>query len=107
MTCAKCGNRAYGEYCFRCKPRKPLPKTGKEFSRYEHWKKTVAVPYLDAHYGHVCTIMGCSDTKVDIDHIKTRGGHPELKYNLTNIRYLCRQHHRQITDGIRLEMKHE
>lgn len=50
--------------------------------------KEVAVPYLDKTFGHHC--RGCLlDTTLDVDHIKSRGAHPELKYQLSNLQYLC------------------
>lgn len=110
MQCLVCGARAYSDHCVRHKPRTPLKRTpikqrGKQYYKYQDWRDTVAIPYLDAHYGHICAVLGCFETQVDVDHIKERGSRPDLKYDVTNIRYLCRPHHRLITDGVKLEMK--
>lgn len=67
----------------------------------------MAIPYLDNHYGHICSVLDCAETQVDIDHILTRGAHPELKYNLTNLRYLCRPHHQMVTAGEKVDMKND
>lgn len=100
MTCVVCGKRAYSNYCARHKPRKPITKQGKRYREYEQWKRTIAIPFLDESFGHVCDWEGCGATEnLDVDHIKTRGSRPDLKMNLTNIRYLCRYHHRLVTDG--------
>lgn len=67
---------------------------------WEVFRDKVAIPYLDKKYGHVCNKKGCTvDTNLDVDHIKTRGAHHELKFDVKNMQYLCRPHHREKTDG--------
>lgn len=68
---------------------------GKRAKEYDLWRREVAIPYLDKQ-GHVCALCG-KDGALDIDHIKKRGSHPELKMELTNLRYLCRDCHIKVT----------
>ena len=110
MQCLICHKRAYSEYCVQHKPRKPIvlrkplppPKKrikqrGKGYDKYELFKHTVAIPYLDATFGRKCQVCGTSQNNLDINHIKKRGSHPELKYELTNLEYVCRKCHVAIT----------
>lgn len=88
------------------KPPKPISKRGKQTRLYETFRDKVAIPHLDKKYGHVCSVVGCDKTdNLDVDHILTRGAHPELKFDVKNLRYVCRPHHRQITDGEILKFK--
>jgi len=86
------------------KPRKALVtkkrpiQRGKEFYRWQTFREEVAIPYLDATFGHKCVECGTSDN-LDVDHILGRGSHPSLKYDLLNLQYLCRTHHSLKTDG--------
>lgn len=80
---------------------KPIPQRGKEARLWETFRDKVAIPYLDKKYGHVCSIPGCGrTTALDVDHIKKRGSHPGLKYDVKNLRYLCRPHHIEETDKL-------
>ena len=88
-TVTICQVCAYNKYT---KPNKPIAKRGKKSKEYDDWRINVAIPYLDKQYGHRCAICGV-DGKLDIDHIQKRGSHPELKMQITNVRYLCRNCH--------------
>lgn len=73
---------------------KPIRQRGKQHAKWITFRDKVAIPYLDKKYGHVCSVAGCSETqRLDVDHIKPRGSHPELTFDVTNLRYLCRPHH--------------
>lgn len=101
--CKECG-KSFPQYnttvtiCQVCafnrysKPAKPITRIGKRTKEYNKWRLESAVPYLDNKYGHKCAICG-ADGKLDVDHIKKRGSHPELKMELTNVRWLCRPCH--------------
>jgi 5-methylcytosine-specific restriction endonuclease McrA len=78
------------------KPKKPIKKRGKRTLEYETWRDTVAKPYLDKTYGHVCRDCGATG-QLDVEHIKKRGSHPHLKMTLTNVTYLCRPCHIKAT----------
>lgn len=92
-----CGVCSYNKY-FKDKKRKPITKRGKRQVEYEQWRDQEAIPYLDKNYGHVCAVTNCFETEhLDVDHIQKRGSHPELKMELTNVRFLCRKHHINIT----------
>lgn len=88
-TCKKCAKRSYGEYCFAHKPRKPINPYGKEAKKWATFRDEVAIPYLDKTQGHYCVCCGRGG-KLDVDHIIEKGGHAELKYELSNLEYLCR-----------------
>lgn len=95
--------------CYKClvkranakpqKPRKRIPQTGKESDRYYAWLIHVARPYLDKKKGRACDKCGRMpdvDEETgemgwhDVDHIEKRGSHITKKYDVKNIRYLCR-----------------
>lgn len=76
------------------KPRKAIKQEGKQAETWRVFRDKVAIPYLDNKYGHICSVRGCSETEnLDVDHIKPRGSHPELRLDVKNLRYLCRAHH--------------
>lgn len=85
---------------------KPIAKKGKVTLQYEHWRDTVAKPYLDKTFGICCSKCGryppIKDDgtyyRHDVDHILKRGSHPHLRMVLSNVRYLCRKCHREETD---------
>jgi 5-methylcytosine-specific restriction endonuclease McrA len=97
-TCSVCGVRAYSAYCVRHKPKKAVQRLkrprsmGKQGTKWVEFRDTVARPYLDSVYGHTCSMCGVGG-RLDVDHIKKRGSHPELRYELSNLRYLCRSCH--------------
>jgi len=98
--CANCGSpRHYQTFC-PFKKHKPISKRGKQTILYETFRDTVAKPYLDGRFGHVCSMKGCDMTEgLEINHIKSRGAHYDLKYALDNLEYLCHYHHMLYTDG--------
>lgn len=84
----------------KAKPRKPINKRGKHAKLWQGFRDTVAKPYLDKKYGHVCSVKGCMETEnLDVDHIKGRGSNPQLRYDVKNMQYLCRSHHIKKTQG--------
>ena len=100
VICTNCGsNRHYQTFC-PYKKRKPIAQRGKHAKLWETFRDKVAKPYLDNKYGHVCNVKGCTETEnLDVDHIKGRGSHADLRYDVKNMQYLCRAHHRLKTDG--------
>ena len=87
-----------GELCFFHRKRKRINQRGKEYERWKKFRDEVAIPYLDEKFGKKCRFCG-SDKRLDVDHIHSRGSRPELKYQLSNLQYLCRSCHRDKTDG--------
>ena len=88
--------------CPKCTPR--IPTKGKRGKTYDYWLKTEARPYLDRLYGLKCiscNIMpplksnGVDYYRHDVDHIKKRGSHQHLKYDLNNVCYRCRICHQK------------
>ncbi len=98
--CKFCSSTYHFPYMCREYPkkRKPLKTRGKRTLIYEEWRDNIAIPHLDKTYGHRCSYDGCNETKnLDVDHILKRGSHPKLKMELTNVRWMCRPHHMEIT----------
>lgn len=90
-----CGVCSFNRY-FKDKKRKPIKQRGKKTVEYEKWRDGVAIPYLNKTYGRICSREGCKETEyLDVDHIITRGSRPDLKLELSNVRYLCRPHHQE------------
>lgn len=84
----------------KAKPPKPIRKQGKHAQLWKTFRDQVARPYLDKKYGHICSVKGCIETEnLDVDHIKNRGSHPHLRYDVKNTQYMCREHHWLKTDG--------
>lgn len=107
MNCIRCNARSYGEFCFRCKPRKPIKKESDKALDLRKYIKEVARPYLDKKYGRICNVKLCgSRNMLDVDHILTKGSRPDLKRDLDNMQYLCRPHHIAKTNGVDLELIH-
>lgn len=98
--CKTCGSNKHSSLaCFQA-PRKRITQRGQKTLEYETWRDTVAKPYLDKKYGHVCAIKECwAIVALDVAHIQGRGSHPGLKTNVRNVRWLCRYHHSLETDG--------
>jgi 5-methylcytosine-specific restriction endonuclease McrA len=103
--CKKCGKKAYSELCWQHKPRASIKtnkrptQRGKEYYRYKAFRDDVAVPYLDKNFGHKCRYCGSTDG-LQVDHIHNRGSHPQLKYQLSNLQWLCFICHRKKTDNM-------
>lgn len=80
---------------------KPIKQRGKEYAKWVTFRDMVAKPYLDKKFGRICAVEGCPETEhLDVDHIKGRGSHPGLRYDVTNLRYLCRPHHIARTSSV-------
>lgn len=98
LYCKVCNKRAYSEYCYIHKPRKPIRQKGRRTLEYEQWRDNVARPYLDRTKGIACE--QCFKLppmknefeyyRHDVDHIEARGSNPDKKMQLSNVRYLCR-----------------
>jgi len=82
------------------KQQKPIKQKGKRSIQYEKWRDFIGKPHLIRVYGNQCTWCGRSKEHLDmlgipldVDHIKTRGSHSELKMDIKNVRLLCRDCH--------------
>ena len=71
-------------------------KIGRRGMEYIVWRDTIARPYLDATYGRKCASCG-KHGQLDVQHIKKRGSHPDLRMELSNVEYLCRSCHIKAT----------
>lgn len=94
--CKHCKSSSH--YSFQCfSQRKPIKKLGAKALSWSKFRDNIAIPYLDKTYGHVCRKCGVGGD-LDVNHIKSRGSHPELRLALSNLEYLCRSCHRSFTD---------
>lgn len=99
VVCKYCGsvNKHYSTWCIMKPMTKQstklrqthIKKAGKQYDKWKAFREDVAIPYLEATYGHTCRCCGAHG-ELDIDHIQSKGSHPSLKYELTNLQYLCR-----------------
>ena len=110
MTCGDCYYRQVRKTS--SKPRKPLTRSqkplrqrGKQAKKWEVFRDKVARPYLDKNFGIACVDCGVlppmkddgTHYRHDVDHIKGKGSHPELRYDVTNMAYRCRSCHERKT----------
>ena len=100
VICSTCGSHYHYQTFCPYRKRRPISQRGKHAKLWETFRDKVAIPYLDKKYGHVCSVKGCNETtNLDVDHIRSRGSAPHLRYQVTNCQYLCRAHHCMKTDG--------
>ena len=112
--CKTCGKNCDGDYCFRCKPRKPLLKTVFKVKKYQH-KYNDTINKLDAvieqweffytiwkKRQHICencsTPLGKEPLSYMFDHILEKSKYPELKFEEQNIWLLCLECHENKTN---------
>lgn len=71
---------------------------------YQAWKEGIARPTIIDRDGNKCQCCGrpaYPEELLDIDHIKSKGSHPELKRDINNMQLLCRfPCHRRKTDRL-------
>lgn len=104
--CKICGTRmlAYTTLQNKCREcvltnAKPIPQRGRKARQYEVFRDKVAIPYLEKKYGRKCDHCKRENIPLDVAHKKTRGSRPDLKFDVHNLRFLCRPCHRLETDG--------
>lgn len=93
--CKLCGSEWHTAWTCRLRSKKgkrlqPIGKQGKE---YIEFRNNIAYPYLVSKYGERCNNCGKTGVPLDVDHIKKRGSHPDMKYNLKNLALMCRPCH--------------
>lgn len=108
VHCKTCGSDKH--YTYACyQNRKPIiikhrpnKQSAKEIA-YQDWKETIARPALIARDGNQCSCChrpAYDGEKLDIEHTKGKGSHPELKKDLNNLTLMCRiPCHKNKTDG--------
>jgi 5-methylcytosine-specific restriction endonuclease McrA len=95
--CTICGSEYHYQTFCPMKKNKPITKRGKRTLEYEAFRDTVAKPYLDKRYGHICYKCGSPDN-LDVHHKQKRGSHVTEKMNVVNLIYLCRSCHNKEHD---------
>ena len=102
--CKSCGNPCEGEYCFRHKPRKPLPKsripvkkqaTDRKSSEMHEfflqlWKKFPHYSMVSGKY------LGSEPLSVFFHHILPKEKYPEAALDEENIVFLTLEEHDQV-----------
>ena len=102
-ACTVCGKRAYSNYCFQHKKRKPIEikkrirQVSDKQSKYHRWLEDFARPALIARDGNNCSCCGRAARqseekleKLDIEHTLNKGSHPSLKQDMNNLTLMCR-----------------
>ena len=92
-ACKHCGSAThYSIACFRAKKRVPNSRSFKQVD-YELWLEQIARPKVIKRDGNFCKCCGRpakEGEKLDLDHIKGKGAHAELKQKINNLQLLCR-----------------
>lgn len=92
--CKFCGAIGHTQFNCKIKPRKPMQrsrmkKMGKHYYAWietrDRWLEQHKAPY------YTCYICGklLTRSQLTLDHIKSRGRHPELRYELSNLAPCC------------------
>ena len=109
MKCKTCGANAESEYCFRHKPRKPLPKTSSRFAKkldkseeeirkisemreffLQLWRKR-------PHYSEVSgKWLGKEPLTIFFHHILSKEKYPQACLDEENIVFLTLEEHEQV-----------
>ena len=117
VKCKTCGANAESEYCFRHKPRKPLPKTSSKFAKkldksdeeirkisemreffLQLWKKVPHYSMVSGKY------LGKEPLTVFFHHVLPKEKYPEAALDEQNIVLLTLEEHEQVeTDMYRYE----
>jgi hypothetical protein len=112
MKCKTCGKNADSEFCFKCKPRKPL-SSGKGLSKKSSKPqekldrssemKQFFMRYWRENKEHNCEIckvwLGSNPLTYMFDHVLEKSKYPELAFEEENIMYLCLLCHDKKTRG--------
>jgi len=122
MKCKTCGKNANSEYCFKCKPRKPL-SSGKGLtskmsvisskkSNFDHndghnqqpsEMKQFFMRYWKENKQHNCEVckvfLGHDPLTYMFDHVLEKSKYPHLAFEKENIMYLCLLCHDKKTRG--------
>lgn len=115
MNCKTCSKKCDGDYCFRCKPKKPLMKS--TISSFKPFKvksnKESTVNYLEKRNAFFMTIWkkrkhnceSCNTFLFDevksyhFDHVLEKQKYPELAFEEDNIMLLCLECHSNKTNA--------
>lgn len=109
MKCKTCGANAESEYCFRHKPRKPLPKTSSKFAKKldksdEEIRKISEMKdfFLQVwrkrpHYSEVSgKWLGKEPLTIFFHHILPKEKYPQACLDEENIVFLTLEEHEQV-----------
>ena len=112
MKCKTCGANAESEYCFRHKPRKPLPKTSSKFAKKldKNVKSEEEIRQISemrefflqiwskrSHHSEVSgKWLGKEPLTVFFHHILPKEKYPEAALDEQNIIFLTLEEHEQV-----------
>jgi len=89
MKCSKCGKRAYSEYCFQHKPRTAINQRGKQYYKWEAFKKAWKLKHKDVDkYCYLCG-KPLKENEVTLDHVIPRSRRKDLVFDESNIKPAC------------------
>lgn len=98
ITCKVCGSRAYSEYCFRHKPRKPIkPVSTKQATSMAGMKKRwfKANP-ANANGNWICYLQITPECPriltretLTLEHVHSKVRRPDLKFDENNVEASC------------------
>lgn len=116
MKCKTCGKNSEGEYCFRHKPRKPLPKS-KSLSKTVNFDKRPSnmggffLQIWNNRKEHNCENcgkwLGKEPLSYMFDHLLEKNKHPDLAFEEENIMLVCLECHDNKTRGFITELVRE
>jgi hypothetical protein len=99
--CKLCGKKAESEFCFRCKPRKPLsskpkaPSDGKMGEFFlEIWKKRKHFSEVSGEY------LGRESLSVFFHHILPKEKYPQAAYDEENIILMTLDEHTNVENNM-------
>ena len=109
MKCKTCGKNAESEFCFRCKPRKPLnasqkmQKSSKRVTNDTLEMREFFRTIWNKKKKHDCENcgkwLGSEPLSYMFDHLLEKSKHPELKFEEDNIMLVCLECHDNKTRG--------
>lgn len=90
--CKWCNSTKHTSFYCNQKPRKPLPRQGKNTLAWQMARKKWLKKNLPNHQGYyLCYIChkAVPDYEITLDHVIPRSARPDLKYNFDNLQPCC------------------
>lgn len=105
MNCKKCGVKAHSELCFRCKPRKPIPKESSKRKIESKVYSKNRKEFLSRPENRYCFIDGCGAIATTIEHSAGRIG--SLYLDETYWRPCCLEHNSELETNSELSKQYQ
>lgn len=114
MKCKTCGKNAESDFCFKCKPRKPISKMSSKLHKNLDTPKKSSHDmhefFLDLwnekqHYCENCRKwLGNEPLSYHFDHLLEKSKYPQLRLAKDNIMLVCLECHDEKTRGFYSEL---